>query len=122
MSAGMGGWLVVKVRRANTQMFGLAGEAVSKGKFFRMGSVHLAGILLSFTRGFVTVFVIFYLSLFVHDLVAKAAISGGPGPALLIVPFTALGAASALKSYVTKKRVLHVLLGGLVTLLILYLS
>jgi len=58
----------------------------------------------------------------VHVLVAQAAISVGPGPALLIVPFTALGAASALKAYVTKKRVLHVLLGGLVTLLILYLS
>jgi len=122
LSAGTGGWLVVRVRRTNTRLFGIAGAAVSQGKFLRMGFVHLAGILLSFSRGFLTVSLFFCLTVTLFFIVEKAHVSAGPAPALLVIPFAALGTASALRSYVTKKRFLHVLFGGFITLLILYLS
>jgi mannose/fructose/N-acetylgalactosamine-specific phosphotransferase system component IIC len=122
LSAGAGGWLVVKVRRTNTRLFGIAEAAVSQGKFLRMGYVHLAGILLSFSRGFVTVFLFFCLTVTSYVIIERAHVSVGPAPTLLVIPFAALGSASALRSYVTKKRVLHVLFGGFVTLLIIYLS
>jgi PTS system mannose-specific IIC component len=122
IAAGVGGWLVVRVRRVNALLTGKTCDAVRDGKFMKMGIVHLAGILLSFFRGFVVVFVVMLLIVEFQLFFREVTLFSGPGVMLLLIPFAALGASTALRAYVTRRRVFNVLIGSFITIIFLYLS
>ncbi len=122
LAASIGGWLVIKVRKVNTRMAGIAISGVRDGNFSKLTAVQLGGIVLSFCRGFFVIFAVLTVVHFLRVTVVSFTSWSGSASAFLLVPFAALGLTVALKTFITRRRILHLLLGGCITLLFLYMS
>ncbi|MFQ6103139.1 MAG: PTS sugar transporter subunit IIC [Candidatus Glassbacteria bacterium] len=121
LTANIGGRLVVGVRRTNSRLLKTASGLVESGDYSKAGLIHCTGILVSFLRGFVTILVAFSLTVPFKELLETRVLGSGPGSMYLLMPFVALGLGIACKMYVTRRRIVHMFLGGFITILILYI-
>ncbi len=122
LAAGVGGRAVASVRRTNERLTGKAAEAVREGRLGLMQGAHLAGIPLSFLRGFTVVFHVLLAVLFLRGIIGTPAFPAGPAPGVLAAPLAALGVAIVLKSFLNRRRIFLFVLGAAVTGAVLLLS
>ena len=92
------------------------------GNYGMITLIHLSGIPLSFARGFVTILFVCTLGLVLHGTLKGTVMESGSGSEVLLVPFTALGAGMIMTTYMSRRHLLHVLFGGIITFIVLYLS
>lgn len=122
LTATVSGLLVVRERKVNTRLLGIAVKAVREGDFGRMERAHLSGILFSLGRGVLTVLLVFAVVIPLRGLIERTVAMSGPRPEFLLVPYGALGVSMVMRGFLRRGRLFHFVVGGLAALALLRFS